>query len=86
MKALIKSTNKIFDIKETFYMKIFKYDIKFSNENEKESKTESWIKKDKNHKSEGQYYVLTDGNKYYHDDVVVGVDNIREWKLKNIIE
>lgn len=36
-------------------------------------------------KKEGTYYILSDDNKYFEEELVVGMDNIRDWKLKNII-
>lgn len=36
-------------------------------------------------KEGGTYYILSDDNKYFEEELVVGMDNIRDWKLKNII-
>jgi hypothetical protein len=33
---------------------------------------------------EGHYYTLDDGKVYHEKDVIVGIDNIREEKLKKI--
>jgi hypothetical protein len=60
--------------------------------------TESWIKTnseggmsptsppEENKKEKLPYYVLSDGNKYLEKELIVGLDNIREYRIKNIIE
>lgn len=35
---------------------------------------------------EGQYYLTSDGQKFHEDDVIVGLDEIREYKIKNNLE
>ena len=36
-------------------------------------------------KEKEDYYVLSNGITYIHDDIILGIDEIREWKLKNVI-
>jgi hypothetical protein len=33
-------------------------------------------------KSADKYYLLSDGNNYNNNEVIVGIDNIRDYKLK----
>lgn len=43
--------------------------------------------KDKNPKiGEGANYILSDGNTYNEDELIVGLDNIREYKISKINE
>ena len=41
--------------------------------------------KDTIDKKDEPYYILSDGNKYYENQLIIGLDNIREYKIKNII-
>jgi hypothetical protein len=41
---------------------------------------------EENKKEKLPYYVLSDGNKYLEKELIVGLDNIREYRIKNIIE
>jgi hypothetical protein len=36
-------------------------------------------------KSLGRFYVLSDGIEYPEDELIIGTDNIREFKLKGIV-
>lgn len=42
--------------------------------------------KDFKNKPLGRFYVLSDGVEYTEEQLVVGQDDIREWKLNNIIK
>lgn len=76
-KALIKDTGELLDIRQTYQVvkMNFTFDLK--------GKIESGNEKD--FKYEPNYYILSDDKEYHEDDVIVGVDNIRDWKIKNII-
>lgn len=94
-KALIKKTGEILDVKSKFQKMTLKIDIDNFPDDLKESlkgfENEVWIKTDTEgcyqlKEDKGTYYILSDGNKYYENEVVTGTDNIREYKLKNIIK
>lgn len=93
-KALIKETGEILDIKSKFQKMKLKIDIDnfpdYLKESLKGFEDDVWIKSDPDKyqikNNEGSYYILSDGGKYQDDEVIVGLDNIREYKLKNIIE
>lgn len=93
-KALIKETGEILDIKQKYQKMNMTFDISmFPDELKDELKgfeKEVWVREpdDSNIRinSSEDYYILSDGEKYTDKEVIVGVDNIREWKLKNIIK
>ena len=76
-KALIKDTGELLDIRQTY--QVVKMNFTFDLEGKIESGNE------KDFKYEPNYYTLSDGKEYHEDDVIVGTDNIRDWKIKNII-
>lgn len=85
-KALIKETGEIHNIINEYgvcHITVsFNYDI---NDTHTEKIKEITLVHDSEPLEEGQYYIL-DNNKTYHEkEVVVGTDEIREHKLKNII-
>ena len=85
--AIVIKTGEILDIKFQYekVMMSFSFDIE-SNV----TTNEVWAKKDdmfgyNGDKEEGKYYILSDGNKYFENELIVGLDHIREYKIKNII-
>ena len=46
----------------------------------------SWIKPSEDSDEKRTYYILSDGKKYYENELIIGLGNIREYKIKNIIE
>lgn len=88
-KALIKKTGEILDIK--FHYKTLSFSIDVGESKSKKTKKETWVFsgeeyniEEKPNKSE-PYYVLSNGEQYSEDEVVVGTDEIRDWKIKNIV-
>lgn len=99
-KALIRETGEILDIKSKYQKMNLTFNLDFvdslnmndddKNNLKKLSTKEVWINSSFNEynvksKKEGTYYILSDDNKYFEEELVVGMDNIRDWKLKNII-
>jgi hypothetical protein len=74
-KALIKETGRILDIKENWMKSYVNYSFSFDDLETKEFKN----------KSLGRFYVLSDGIEYPEDELIIGQDNIREFKLNNIV-
>jgi hypothetical protein len=76
IKAMIKKNGEILNIKSRF--------------NKVKIDKEFWIETSKiqikNSDKKDIYYILSDGKKYEDSEVIVGIDNIREYKLKNIIK
>lgn len=85
-KALIKETGEIFDVRQTYKKMWMSFEINFSDVlKTDEVKEETWTKSSVSNEAEGTYYILSDDNKYFEEELVVGMDNIRDWKIKNII-
>ena len=85
-KALIKKTGKVGDITQS--VKVMKLNFKFgtNSENSSDKKDEEWTyDSDVELKPNDGYYIIN-GHKFYEDEIVIGDDNIRDWKIKNIIE
>lgn len=74
-KALIKETGQILDIKENWMKSQVTSSFRFDDLETKEFKN----------KSLGRFYVLSDGIEYPEDELIIGTDNIREFKLKGIV-
>ena len=74
-KALIKETGQILDIKENWMKSQITSSFSFDDLETKEFKN----------KSLGRFYVLSDGIEYPEDELIIGTDNIREFKLKGIV-
>ena len=76
-KAMIKETGEILEVDNHFTKSFIITSFNFDDDNKYSSKI--------NDKLNDKFYVLSDGKEYIHSKLVIGVDNIREWKLNNII-
>jgi hypothetical protein len=89
MKALIKETGEILDIKSNYGVSYFTMSIWRAIKNELSDELLEQIEGQYIHESspkeEGQYYTLSNGKEYHEKDLIVGIDNIREDKLNKII-
>jgi hypothetical protein len=74
-KAIIKETGQILDIKENWMKSYVTSSFRFDDLETKEFKN----------KSLGRFYVLSDGIEYPEDELIIGIDAIREFKLNNIV-
>jgi hypothetical protein len=90
-QAFIKKTGEIFNVVSEYSMVqlTFELPIDFPDKDKFEKKISStWIHegdqvKMKTGKEREDYYVLSNGETYEVDDLAVGLDEIRDWKLKN---
>lgn len=71
-KALVKETGEVLDIKETWGTMIMNMII--SGEN---------ISYDSDHIGDN-YYKLSDGCTYIEKELIIGIDEIRDYKLKKL--
>ena len=86
-KAIVKKTGEIVDIKDQFSLRYVSFSIDFENvETIKLPESESTYTHGESSGKVGTYYLAIDGRKFHEDDVVVGLDEIREYKLKNNLE
>lgn len=90
-KAIVIDTGEILEIK-SFY-KSMNFTIEFPAElksyisgSVQDFDQKIFIKSDKVGTSKpGDYYILSDGKNYSGDELIVGLDNIRDYKLKKLI-
>lgn len=74
-KALIIETGEIFDIEERYMKSYINASINFIDLETKNFES----------KSLGKFCKLSNNNEYKIEELVIGTDNIREWKLKRIV-
>lgn len=86
-KALIKNNEKTLDVESQYTIMNFTasavYEI-FPSE-EKQILKRFYTRKEQDCK-EGNNFTLSDGKVYHEDELIVGKDNIREYKLNKIIK
>lgn len=91
-QALIKKTGEILDVVSEYSMMNISINLPFDlpdKENLEKKITETWTHngtdqfKMKTGKDKEDFYVLSNGETYEVDDLVLGLDEIRDWKLKN---
>jgi hypothetical protein len=75
-RALIKKTGEVLDIHDIFKKSHVTSSFTFDDLETKDFKS----------KSLGKFYLLSNGYEYPEDQLVVGREDIREWKLNNIIK
>lgn len=100
-EVLVIETGELLDIKFHYKMMTFEWELPpelAKNIKSEKSTTETWIKTNSNggmspaspivesKEEKKPYYVLSDGNKYFETELIIGLDNIREYRIKNIIE
>ena len=88
-KAIVKKTGQILDIVNEF--SLIQISIKLPDDfpEDLKSKMEEDFPdindvKMKTGKDREDYYELSDGKTYEIDELVVGIDEIREWKINNL--
>lgn len=71
-KAIVKKTSKEEDIISLY----FRVELKIRNIDGNFKKYSTF-----DDKKPGVYYILSDKKEYHESDLIVGIDNIREYKL-----
>jgi len=85
-KVLVKETGEIKDVESQYEVKYITMTFNFDLTDDQNDKIQQMtLVHDSEPQEEGKHYTLSDGKVYHEKDVVVGVDNIREEKLKKII-
>lgn len=83
-KALVKKTGEILDVKSHYFTKQISISLPGGMKLPKE-----WTDKfsyEQEDIAPSDHYILSDGNKYDEDELVVGIDNIRDYKITNQIK
>lgn len=84
-KAIIKITGELLDIKLTFVeyqVNVINTDDEFKGSSS--MAYNSYVKIEKNEKRV-KYFGLSNGNRYHEDELVIGLDEIRDYKIENYI-
>lgn len=82
-KALVIETGEILDIKFQYFTK--KVNISFDISDSLMEEISSKFEKESSEDKEGNLYMLSNDKKYSENELIIGLDNIREYKLKKII-
>ena len=88
-KILVKETGEILNTTNNgFEIKLMSFSFEFDLGDDVKDKIEETYKHPGNSKTdrEGKYYTGDNGETYHESEVVVGLDEIREYKIKNNLE
>lgn len=86
-RALVKETGEILKIEGEHKIIGMKIKIKFDDSSTSTGTTKTtFTHKTFPNPKEGRYYTLSDNKSYHEDDVIVGMDNIRDNRIDAIIE
>jgi hypothetical protein len=84
MKALIKNTGELLEVKSMYTQ--LSITIDFPSEIDIESKSLGTVEyQHDGSKLDYDNVELSDGNLYKKEELVIGIENIREYKIKNLI-
>jgi len=85
-KAMIKETGQIHQVESQYSVQYITMSFNFDlDDKQMEDIKEMTFIHDSEPKEEGDYYTLDDGKVYHEKNLIVGTDEIRDHKLKNII-
>lgn len=84
-KALVIKTGEVLDIEFQYLTKKVNISFDISDSLLEEISSNFKFEKESSEDKEGNFYVLSNGQKYSEDELIIGLDNIREYKLKKII-
>ena len=88
-KLLVKKTGEILSIVSESQIKNFKFEFEFDKSNESSTFSDEDDNEYQNslftHRT-GKYFKCSNKKTYHENDVIVGINKIREYKLKNNLE
>lgn len=84
-KALVKETGQILEVESTYSVKQISVSFEFETEIEtlEELKGTTFVYSGDN-KEEGTYYNLSDGKEYVEENLIIGLDNIRDEQINKL--
>lgn len=87
-KAIIKETGEIVTTKNQFQIKHMSFSFEFDlGDVVKDNIEKTFVHSGTGESDrEGTYYTCDNGETYHESEVIVGLDEIREYKLKNNLE
>lgn len=96
MKALIKETGEVKEVKGIWQTQTVSFDFTFdtddvdNNTDDVDNNTEKYTNKIFYHEGSKDYNLddveLSDGKTYKKSELIIGADNIRDYKIKNITD
>lgn len=85
MKALIKETGEVKEVKGMWQKQTISFDLTFDTDNIDDDSEKVFY-----HEGSSDYNVndveLSDGKTYKKSELIIGADNIRDYKIKNITD
>ena len=89
-KAIVKETGEIVTTKNQFQIKHMSFSFEFDlGDDVKDNIEKTFVHPGTGETTtdrEGNYYNCDNGKTYHESEVIVGLDEIREYKLKNNLE
>lgn len=88
-KAIVRKTGEIMSVKRHWIVKMMTLTLEFPEGLEDLNTVldeKFGYKQDIEKQQEGDHYILSDNKEYMGEDLIVGLDNIREYKITNQIK
>ena len=84
-KALVKDTGQILEVESVYSVKQISVSFEFeiNDESLKELQGTTFVYSGDS-KEEGTYYNLSDGKEYVEENLIIGLDNIREDQINKL--
>lgn len=84
-KAIVKDTGQILEVESTYSVKHISasFEFEISDESLDELKDTTFVYSG-NSKEEGTYYNLSDGKEYVEENLIIGLDNIRDEQINKL--
>lgn len=90
MKALIKETGEVKEVKSMWQTQTVSFDFTFDTDDVVNNDNEKYTNKVFYHEGSKDYNLddveLSDGKTYKKSELIIGTDNIRDFKIKNITD
>ncbi len=91
-QAIVKETGELLEIEKHWIVKKMSFTIELPDDMSSDIKEKfekfsgEFDMKDENPKEHknGDHYILSDGNRYMGEELIVGLDNIRDYKINQI--
>jgi hypothetical protein len=85
-KAIVKKTGEILDVERSWIVKKMSIKITTKEDFDFKDQLEKIFGKEDTSIKEGENYILSDGKRYISDELIIGLDNIRNYKINQINE
>ncbi len=85
-KALVVKSGEIHSIESERQVMNMELSLSLDTDIDTSDETIHFINDSKSYEKEGKYYHLDNGLAYHESELIIGIDNIRDYKLKNFID